>query len=132
MPTQVIVWSHRLHHDTIQILKGIYDDIVITEILYHNEDRAKLETEIDTLLNKLKEDNLLNERVVLAVPSTSIATALVIIGIFRETGLFPDIINLIQFGDGRHRPIRNNPIISGQDFWNVHKLGAAQLLNRRR
>lgn len=114
--TNVLAWSHRLHHDTIEALKQVYGEIKVTEILYHSEDRMKVPEEVDAILDDLKAQGVLEGRVAIALPSLSLATSLVTIGVFRETGIFPDLVNLMQDADGRYRPSRSRPVISGQRF----------------
>lgn len=116
MATTVITWSHKLHQDSINTLKDIYGHLEIVNINYHSEDRNKLEAEIEHILDGLQKEGVLQGRVVISPPSLSVATSLVIIGIFRCTGVFPDVINLLQCADGRYRPSAHVPIFKGQEF----------------
>lgn len=114
--THVIVWSHSLHHDTVKKLEELYGDITVHTLHYHNENRHNIEDEVNDLLNELKALEVLQGRVVVALPALSIATFLVTVGIFRDTGIFPDVINLLQCNDGRYRPSSKSPVIRGQQF----------------
>jgi hypothetical protein len=113
--TNIIAFSHRLHIEAESRLAKLYPGAVFHEMLYHCEDRNALETDIDRIMGELKAKGALDGRVVITPPSLSAAASLLIIAIFRETGHFPDIVNLMQTG-AVYVPGYKTPVFRGQAF----------------
>jgi len=113
--SNVIVLSHRLHARAQTAIQQLYPEANFTEALFHCEDRNNLEEEIDELINYLKSKDALHGRVVMTLPSISSATALIMIAIHRETGHFPDIINMLQI-NGVYIPSPECPVFRGQAY----------------
>lgn len=113
--TNIIAFSHRLHIQAESKLAQLYPGAVFHEALFHSDNRNALECEVDSVLTELKAKGALEGRVVMTPPSLSAATALIVIGIFRENGQFPDIVNMMQTG-GTYVPGYITPVFKGQSF----------------
>lgn len=113
--SNIIVFSHRLHSRAQASLQKLYPEAKFTEALYHCEDRNNLEQEIDELMTQLRNADALHGRVVITPPSLSSATALLMIAIHRETGHFPDVVNMLQINNV-YIPSPEHPIFFGQAY----------------